>query len=399
MNASSHQIDPDALKQFQFRLFTKLEGAMTSGMVHLGDRLGLYRAMVRSAPLTSSELAARTGLVERWVREWAYNQAAAGMIEVDDDERFSLTPEAQAVLASPDHEAYGLGLFYQLPRRCRRWTPPPTSFRTGIGHDFDSSGPEGAIGVERGFEPWNRAHLLTDVLPLLDGVVGRLRAGCAVADVGCGAGGAVLLMAEAFPASHFVGYDISRHALDRAEQRRREADVANARFVDPRDEQLPDDRSLGLVTTFDCLHDMTDPAGTARTIFDALAPDGTWLLVDIKALDTFAENVGRNPMAALMYGVSVLSCLSWSLSVDGGAGLGTLGLPESVARRSPATPGSPASGGSPSTTRRTRSTRSGPSAHRVLCQEDRPLASCFLTQTPGGSTRTGGHLSRVPWAR
>ncbi len=151
--------------------------------------------------------------------------------------------------------------------------------------------------------------------------------------VGCGAGGAVLLMAEAFPTSSFVGYDISRHALDRAEQRRREADVANARFVDPRDEQLPDDRSLGLVTTFDCLHDMTDPAGTARMIFDALAPDGTWLLVDIKALDTFAENVRRNPMAALMYGVSVLSCLSSSLSVDGGAGLGTLGLPESVARR------------------------------------------------------------------
>ena len=188
--------------------------------------------------------------------------------------------------------------------------------------------------VERGFEPWNRAHLLTDVLPLLDGVVERLRAGCAVADVGCGAGGAVLLMAEAFPTSSFVGYDISapRPRSSRATPPRGGCRPMSASSIRATSHSRTTGRS-GFVTTFDCLHDMTDPAGTARTIFDALAPDGTWLLVDIKALDTFAENVRRNPMAALMYGVSVLSCLSSSLSVDGGAGLGTLGLPESVARR------------------------------------------------------------------
>lgn len=326
-------IDPDALKQFQFRLFTKLEGAMTSGMVHLGDRLGLYRALAEGGPSTSAELAGRTGLVERWVREWAYNQAAAGLVAVDDDERFSLTPEAVAVLADSDHEAAGLGLFHQLPATMAALPAIAESFRTGIGHDYDSCGVEGAIGGERGFEPWNRAHLLADVVPLLDGTAERLRAGCAVADIGCGAGGAVMLLAEAFPASSFVGYDISHHALDRAEQRRRERRLTNVRFVDPRAEPIAADHRLGLVTTFDCVHDMTDPAGMARTIFDALAPDGTWLLVDIKALDTFAENVGRNPMAALMYGVSVMSCLSSALSAPDGAGLGTLGLPESVARR------------------------------------------------------------------
>ena len=158
-------IDPDALKQFQFRLFTKLEGAMTSGMVHLGDRLGLYRALADGGPLTSAELAGRTGLVERWVREWAYNQAAAGLVEVDDGERFSLTPEAVAVLADPDHEAAGLGLFHQLPPTMAALPAIAESFRTGIGHDYDSCGAEGAIGGERGFEPWNRAHLLGDVVP------------------------------------------------------------------------------------------------------------------------------------------------------------------------------------------------------------------------------------------
>src|SRR3954454_6861486 len=150
-------LDPEALRQFQLRLFSKLEGAMTSGMVHLGDRLGLYRALAEAGPSTSAELAGRTALVERWVREWAYNQAAAGLVEVDEGERFSLTPEAVAVLADPDHEAAGLGLFHQLPVTMAALPAIAESFHTGIGHDYDSCGADGAIGGERGFEPWNRA--------------------------------------------------------------------------------------------------------------------------------------------------------------------------------------------------------------------------------------------------
>jgi 2-polyprenyl-3-methyl-5-hydroxy-6-metoxy-1,4-benzoquinol methylase len=180
--------------------------------------------------------------------------------------------------------------------------------------------------MERSFEPWNRAHLVPTVLPVLDGVVARLTAGGKVADIGCGAGGAVLLLAEAFPASEVAGYDISQHALERAGARLAASGLANAEFHDARREPLPADQSLDLVTTFDCIHDMTDPAGMMRTIRAALRDDGTWLLVDIKALDTFAENAARNPMAPLMYGISVLSCMSSALSEPGGAGLGTLGL-------------------------------------------------------------------------
>ena len=155
--------------------------------------------------------------------------------------------------------------------------------------------------------------------------------GCSILDIGCGAGGAVLLMADAFPNSRFVGYDISKYALERAEHRRREEGADNVRFVDPRDEPLPDDGSVDFVTTFDCIHDMTHPQEMIGAIDDALAPDGTWLLVDIKGRETFAENVEKNPMASLMYGISVLSCMSSALSEPGGAGLGTLGLPASKA--------------------------------------------------------------------
>jgi 2-polyprenyl-3-methyl-5-hydroxy-6-metoxy-1,4-benzoquinol methylase len=330
--------DPDLLKLYSYQVFTKLDGAVTAGMIHLGDRLGLYRAMAAAdRALSAAELASACALHERWVREWAYNQAAAKLIEVDTevpgDERFSLTPEAVAVLASPDHPAFGMGMFHRLPQTMQALEHVRDSFHTGLGHDYDSHGPEGAVGIERSFEPWNRANLLPTVLPALDGVVDRLRAGARVADVGCGAGGAVLLMAQAFPVSTFVGYDISQHALARARERLAEAGLTNVEFHDPRTRPLPADHTVDLVTTFDCIHDMTHPHEMVHAIRAALADDGVWLLVDIKALDTFADNARKNPMASLMYGISVLSCMSSAMSAPDGAGLGTLGLPESRARQ------------------------------------------------------------------
>lgn len=341
---STTDIDPDKLKLFSFQVFTKLEGAVTAGMIHLGDHLGLYVAMrAAGEDLTTAELAARCELSERWVREWAYNQAAAGIIHgavgADGVERFSLSPEATVVLADPDHPAYGMGMFHRLPQTMRAVEEMPASFRSGLGHDYDSHGPQGAVGIERSFEPWNRAFLLPVVLPALDGIVDRLRAGAQVADVGCGAGGALLLMAGEFPASRFTGYDISHYALGRAEQRLEEAGLTNVAFHDPRQQGLPSNGSLDLVTTFDCIHDMTHPQEMMHAIRAALKPDGTWLLVDIKAQDTFSDNARKNPMAALMYGISVLSCMSSALSEPDGAGLGTLGLSESTARQMSSTAG------------------------------------------------------------
>lgn len=336
-------IDPDELKLFSFLLFSKLEGAVTSGMVHLGDQLGLYTALASSpTPLTTAQLAHATELNERWVREWAYNQASAKLISTQsqssdtpsiDDDTFFLSPEQAAVLANPDHPAFGMGMFHRLPQTMDALKAMPESFRTGLGRNYDSHGPEGAVGIERSFEPWNNAHLIGTVLPALDGVTKHLAAGVQVIDIGCGAGGAVLRMASAFPASTFRGYDISQYALTRAAQKLSESGLSNASFHDPRVDPLPTDHSIDFVTTFDCIHDMTHPAQIMQSIRAALKDDGVWLLVDIKAHDTFALNAKKNPMAPLMYGISVLSCMSSALSSPDGAGLGTLGLSATTAEK------------------------------------------------------------------
>jgi 2-polyprenyl-3-methyl-5-hydroxy-6-metoxy-1,4-benzoquinol methylase len=331
-------IDPEALKQYTLQVFTKLEGAMTSAMIHLGDRLGLYAALAAARrPITSGDLAGAAGLHERWVREWLHNQAAAKLIVVDVDdqggERYHLTPEATAVLADPVHPSFGMGMFHRLPEEMASLHAVAGSFHTGVGHDYDSHGAEGAAGIERGFGPWNNTFLVPHVLPAMDGLVDALRSGIEVIDIGCGAGGALLLMAAAFPASRFRGYDISQFALERARDNLRTAAVDNVSFHDPRTSPLPADHSVHFVTTFDCVHDMTRPQQMMASIRAALTDDGIWMLVDIKSMDTFAENVRKNPMASLMYGVSVLSCMSSALSEPGGAGLGTLGLSANTARR------------------------------------------------------------------
>jgi 2-polyprenyl-3-methyl-5-hydroxy-6-metoxy-1,4-benzoquinol methylase len=331
----------DRLRLFTFKVFSKLEGAVTAGMIHLGDKLGLYRVLADAeAPLSSSDLAAATGLHERWVREWASNQAAAGLIELEvgqsgdgATDRFSITGEARAVLATPDHPAFGMGMFHRLPQTMQALELMPESFRTGVGHDYDSHGHDGAVGIERSFEPWSNANLVRKVLPAMDGIIERLDAGIQVADVGCGAGSAVVLLAAEYPNSSFVGYDISQHALDRANIKLNESGLTNARFVDPRDEPLPADGVIDLITTFDCIHDMAKPQDVINSIRAALADDGSWLLVDIRAADTLADNIESNPMASLMYGISVLSCMSSALSEPDGAGLGTLGLPAARAEQ------------------------------------------------------------------
>lgn len=328
--------DPKQVKMFQYLVFSKLEGAVTAGMMYLGDTLGLYRHIAEAGPIGIDELSERAGLHPRWVREWAHNQVAAKVLEGDAD-TVSLSAAGQAVLADPTSPAFAMGSIGQLPQYINALDDVQHSFVTGIGHDYDSHGHEGAVGVDRSFEPWNRNFLVPKVIPSLEGVEDKLRNGAAVADIGCGAGSAVMLLAEAFPTSTYTGYDISQHALGLARQRAQGHD--NVAFVDPRQQPLPGDHSLDVVFTFDCLHDMTHPREVVQAIADSLKPDGTWLLVDVKALDSFEENLAKNPMAALMYGISVLHCMSSAMSASDGAGLGTLGLPESKAREMAAAAG------------------------------------------------------------
>jgi 2-polyprenyl-3-methyl-5-hydroxy-6-metoxy-1,4-benzoquinol methylase len=326
-------IDPERLKEIVERVFGFLGGAVVSGMIHLGDRLGLYRALGAGGPMSSEELARSTSLHERWVREWLRGQAAAGLVEYRGDGRFELGPEAAMALATEDNPFFAAGGFAGLPQMVAVLDRLPEAFRTGRGLPYDVFGREGNRGVERMFAPWFRCALVPVALPQLDGVVGKLEAGAKVADVGCGAGVALVEMAKAYPRSEFHGYEISKHALALAEANRTAAGVPNATFHDATREPLPGDASFDLVTTFDCIHDMAHPEAVIAAIRRAVKPDGTWFIADIKSGRTFEENLRDNPMAGMMYGFSVMSCMSSALSEPGGAGLGTLGFTEEVARR------------------------------------------------------------------
>ena len=325
-------IDPEKLKTKAKLVFGALGGAMTSAMIGLGDRLGLYRAMAGAGLLTSGEHAAKTGLHERWVREWMYQQGAAGVLEHRGEGRFELSTEAAALLAEEAHPAFGAGFFSHLPQTLAVAERLPESFLSGVGLPYDAFGPEGARGIERGLGPWFRALLVPFVLPRLGDVVPPLQRGARAADVGCGAGVALLELAKAFPASEFHGYDISQHALARAEENRHVLGLTNAHFHDAASEPLPEKAEFDFVTTFDCLHDMTDPASVIGAIRRSLRDDGLWLVCDIKAHGSFEANVERNPMAAMMYGMSVMICMSSALSEAGGLGLGALGLHEALLR-------------------------------------------------------------------
>lgn len=320
------EIDPDRLKFFAKHLFDQLGGAMTAAMVYLGDHLGLFRTLQEMGTADSAALAEQTGLSERWVREWLYQQAASKIIESEGDGKFSLSPEGVAVLADENHPAFGAGQFCQLPATMGALHKLPEAFRTGRGLSYDDFGDACARGVERGFAPWYRNFLVPKAIPAIRGMKQRLEEGASVADVGCGGGVALLELARAFPNSSFTGYEISEHALDRAKVNREAAGVQNAHFHNALKHPLPSEGTFDLMLTFDCLHDMTRPDLIMKEIRGAIRDDGIWLIADMKARPTFEENAAKNPMAALMYGVSIMHCMSSSLSEPDGLGLGTLGL-------------------------------------------------------------------------
>ena len=325
------ELDPNALKMFGFKVWTYKMGEQVSLMIHLGDRLGLYKTMADAGPMSTHEVAAAAGLHERFVREWLLGQAAAGLIERLDDGRFELTDVQAAVLA--DEEAsisFAAGAF--------RGGIEPTvieriadSFRTGIGVTYEQQGPNAAAGLARMTGPWSRLALTSTVLPALAGVVEKLEAGARVVDVGCGGGVMLTTLAAAFPKAHCVGYDPSDVAIGLARQRAADQGLTNIEFVVAGGEDLVAGSNYDLVITFDCMHDMAFPDRTAAAIRGSIAPDGTWLLKDIRSSGDFNRDK-RNPLLAMFYGFSVASCLQSAMSEPGGAGLGTLGLHAEAAR-------------------------------------------------------------------
>jgi 2-polyprenyl-3-methyl-5-hydroxy-6-metoxy-1,4-benzoquinol methylase len=324
--------DPKAIQAYAFNVWSYKQGEVVSLMIHLGDRLGLYRALAGSGPLSAKELAERTRLNERWLLEWLRGQAAARLLDYHPEDRFELSAVGCAVLADEEGStAFAAGAFGapSPPEIVERLAD---AFHTGIGISYQDHGPNAAHRTERMLGPWTRRTLVTQIIPALDGVDAKLRAGARVADVGCGAGVALLAMAEAYPESQFDGLDPSRHAIDRAREQVKERGLRNVELRVAGGEALPDQPAYDFVITLDCIHDMTQPAEVIAAIRRALRSDGTWLIKDIRSQPRFEDNL-RNPMLAMFYGFSVSSCMSSALSEPGGAGLGTVGFNPEVAQR------------------------------------------------------------------
>jgi 2-polyprenyl-3-methyl-5-hydroxy-6-metoxy-1,4-benzoquinol methylase len=337
--ATEQQIDMDKAKKTAEQIFGLLGGALVSAMIYLGDRMGLYRALNGAGAITSTELANKTGLHERWIREWLEGQAAARILDYRGGGRFTLSAETALVLADEASPLFLAGGFCMLPQQMAVLERLPESFKTGIGLNYDALGAEVNRGVERMLAPWFRTQLVPVALPRLEGLVPKLKAGAKVADVGCGAGVALIEMAKVYPQSAFHGYDIAKVALQRAAANATQAGVSNVKFHDASVDPIPADGSHDFITTFDCLHDMTRPDLVISAIRGAIKADGTWLIADVHGQPTFEQNLADNPLAALMYGFSVLCCMSSALSEPGGLGLGTLGFPEPVARKMTAAAG------------------------------------------------------------
>lgn len=314
-------VDTDKLMEFVFKAVDEVGATLNSALVVLGDKLGLYQAMAGAGPLSSQDLAKRTGTAERYVREWLNAQAAGGYVDYDPaTERYILPAEQAVALTDSASPAFLPGIF-QIAIGSVVDSPRILDVaRTGDGIGWHDHVDDVHQGCERFFRPGYNAHLVTEWLPALDGVVDKLDRGATVADVGCGHGASTVLMAQAFPASRFVGTDYHDGSIDTARQRAADAGMtSNVTFETALASSLPG-QGYDLVTMFDCLHDMGDPAGAAAHIRDALADDGTWMIVEPAAGDRVEDNL--NPVGRAYYAFSTLLCTPCSLSQEVGLALG-----------------------------------------------------------------------------
>jgi len=315
------QLDEAKLEAFVGQAVTDMGAAISGLLLHMGDRLGLYKAMAGAGPMTPASLAARTGTTERYVREWLGNQAAGGYVTYDPaDGTFELPAEQAMVLANEDSPVFLSGAFEAIASCYADHDRFVDAFRTGAGVGWHEHDGRLFSGVLRLFRPGYAANLVSEWLPALDGVADKLRAGASVADVGCGLGASTIIMAQAFGRSSFLGIDNHEASIADARKAAAEAGVAQrTRFEVAPAKELPGS-GYDLVCMFDCLHDMGDPVGAARRIRQALAPDGTLLLVEPMAGDGVEDNL--NPVGRTFYGLSTVICTPGSLDQEVGLGLG-----------------------------------------------------------------------------
>lgn len=322
-------VNQQKLDELHGRLFGEISAGYGGVMVALGDKLGLYKAMAAAGPLTSHEVARRSGCAERYVREWLNSQVAGGYVDYHPGTAtYELTPEQAAMLAdetSPYFLPYGWQIVASM------WADEPKSLeaiKTGKGMSWGEHDGRLFCGIAGIFRNGYAANLVKEWLPALDGVTAKLARGAKVADVGCGHGHSTVLMAEAYPNSRFWGFDVHEDSIATARMVARKAGVEDR--VNFEVARAVDFARLGfdLLCFFDSLHDMGRPVDAARYAVSAMAEDGTLMVVEPFARDRVEDNI--NPVGRLMYAGSTTMCCAHAISEQGTHVLGAQAGPRQL---------------------------------------------------------------------
>jgi 2-polyprenyl-3-methyl-5-hydroxy-6-metoxy-1,4-benzoquinol methylase len=314
-------VDETKLNQLVGQMLSDLGGAMSIALVRMGDNLGLYKTLQAKGPMTADEFAAAAKVNPRYLREWASHQAASNYIAYDPKtEKFALPEEQAMVFAIDDSPLNMIGAFDSAVAVLGNQDKVEPAFKNGGGVSWGDQTSCLFCATARFFRPGYQANLIESWLPALDGVVDKLRRGAKVADVGCGHGWSTVFMAKAFPKSQFIGYDFHPSSIEQAQAHAKEHGLAaNVRFEVGTAKDYPG-KDFDLVTFFDCLHDMGDPAGASAHVRQSLKPDGTWMIVEPMAGDRLQDNL--NPVGRLFYAASTMVCVPTSLAQEVGAALG-----------------------------------------------------------------------------
>lgn len=325
-NNKNYSIDEAKLKDFMGKVVNDLGATESTVLVIIGDKLGLYKAMADSKPVTPAELASRTGTTERYIREWLSNQAAGGYIGYNPNTaKYTLPPEQAMALANENSPVFSLGGFQGAMAFFRDEPKITEAFRTGKGVDWGDHDPNLYEGTERFYKPNYVANIVSSWIPSLDGgkVEEKLKRGSStkIADVGCGHGISTIIMAKAYPNSKFIGFDYHKPSIEVARKKAKEEGLSEDRITfevaSSTDFSAEKDEGYDLVAFFDCLHDMGDPSGAASHVLQTLKPDGTWMIVEPFANDKVEDNL--NPIGRMYYAASSLVCVPASLSHNGPA--------------------------------------------------------------------------------
>lgn len=322
-------INEDKMHAFLGKVVGDFGAALGASLVYIGQKLGLFKAMAEAGPITAAELAQKTSTNERYIREWLINQASSGYAEYDPEtQRYSLTPEQAVALTDESSPFFVGGGFHVIKAMTHAVSRIEDHFRNGGGILWGDHDPDLFVGVERFFRPGYAAHLVASWIPSLTGIEEKLKSGGKVADIGCGHGSSTIIMAQAYPNSHFWGFDNHAKSIDTANERAKDAGVSDrVTFAVSNANEVPDEQ-YDMVAFFDCLHDMGDPLSACKRAAEVLAKDGSALIVEPMAGNTVEENF--NIIGRVFSGASTLCCTSNSLALNGPA-LGAV-APESAIR-------------------------------------------------------------------